>query len=124
MDKNSFTDKNSFSYRLNYIMEKRGFRNADIVEKARMLNVNIGSSAVSQYLAGKYQPKPDKIRFFSRILNVPELWLMGVTPLEPITGETGTEREITSIYNSMNREGQEIAKSVLEALAKKYPLAK
>lgn len=113
---------NSFSFRLKYIMQKRGFRNADIVEQARHLNVKMSSSAVSQYLSGKYEPKPDKIRFFSITFNVPETWLMGITPLEPIRGETGVEREITALYNAMNKEGQELAIKVLQALSEKYKL--
>ena len=105
---------NSLSYRLGYAMQYRGMIGADITRKAEEYGVRLGSSTISQYLSGKYAPKQDKIVILSKILGVPELWLMGLTPIEDIEGygqeqcANPVELEILEIFRSLNKDGKEL----------------
>lgn len=70
--------KDSISFRLVKAMKERGMKQADLVEQT-----GIGKSSLSQYIAGKYEPKADKIYLLAKVLNVSEAWLMGYdVPME------------------------------------------
>lgn len=70
--------KDSISFRLVRAMKERGMKQADLVEQT-----GIGKSSLSQYIAGKYEPKADKIYLLAKALNVSEAWLMGYdVPME------------------------------------------
>lgn len=113
MDKNVIIDKNTIAYRLDYAMRLRGMRNTDVCERSRMLGFPMGSSTISQYISGKYEPKHDKLLLLSRILGVPQLWLMGVTPFEDIEGYTQNfyanpmETELLTLFRQHNNAGKE-----------------
>lgn len=114
---------NSLAYRLEYAMMERGLRGCDICEKSRMLGFPMGSSTISQYLSGKYEPKHDKVVLLSRILGVPELWLMGVTPFEDIAGNkiqdyaNPMEAEVLSNFRTLNDKGKELLICLLRTIA-------
>lgn len=58
--------------RLREAMELRGLRAVDLVEKTE-----IPKGAISYYLAGRSQPKADRIYLLARALDVNEAWLLG-----------------------------------------------
>lgn len=111
---------NTFSYRLQYAMTLRGMNGAEITDKTERLGHKIGSSAVSQYLSGKYTPKQDKIYVLARVLSVSPLWLMGVTKLDDIRGEdeieNPDEKDIIKKYRFLNTAGREILREILNML--------
>lgn len=123
MRKPKTTTTDSLAYRLYHAMVQRGFRNCDICDQAAKLGVKMGSSTISQYISGKYIPKQDKIILLSRILGVPQLWLMGVTPLEDMAGtslqdfENPLESEVLRNFRSLNKEGKELAIRLLRTIA-------
>lgn len=50
----------------------RNMKQSELCQKTK-----IASSAMSEYLSGKYEPKQDKIYLMSEALNVDPVWLMG-----------------------------------------------
>ncbi|HEX2986057.1 MAG TPA: helix-turn-helix domain-containing protein [Caproiciproducens sp.] len=71
-------NKVGISARLTKAMNIRGMKQSDLVEQT-----GIGKSSLSQYIAGKYEPKADKIYLLAKALNVSEAWLMGYdVPME------------------------------------------
>lgn len=78
--------------RLNYILNYKGMKQADLVRKT-----NLPKSAISQYLSGKVEPKQDNLYIIAEALNVSEAWLMGY--------DTDMEKIISSnIINLSNQE--------------------
>lgn len=66
-----------FKVRLKQALELRGMRAVDLVEET-----GIPKGAISYYLAGKSQPKADRIYIMARALDVSEAWLLGYdTPM-------------------------------------------
>lgn len=61
-----------FKERLKEMMENRGLRQADLVEKS-----GISSSLISSYLSGRYEPKDDKLQALANALNCDAMWLAG-----------------------------------------------
>ena len=66
-----------FQKRLEEMMEKRGFRQADIVAKT-----NISRSVISSYLAGRYEPTDEKLQELADVLNCDPMWLAGYDGIE------------------------------------------
>lgn len=64
--------KEDFAKRLKYAMMIRGMKQVDLVEKT-----GLQKSAISQYVAGKYEPKQKGIYSLAQALDVNEAWLMG-----------------------------------------------
>ena len=60
--------------RLRTALQRRGMKPVELAEQT-----GIPRSAISQYLAGKYVPKQDKLYLLSRALRVEVLWLMGLS---------------------------------------------
>ena len=58
--------------RLREAMDLRGLRAVDLVEMT-----DIPKGAISYYLAGRSQPKADRIYLLARALDVSEAWLLG-----------------------------------------------
>mgnify|MGYP001183176868 CR=1 FL=1 len=71
--------------RLRTALHKRAMKPVELAERT-----GIPRSAVSQYLAGKYVPKQDKLYLLSRVLQVDVLWLMGLS--DQMNGETKYSR--------------------------------
>lgn len=69
------------SERLRYIMDTRNIRQVDILEAAKPFckkyNTKLGKTDLCQYVSGKVEPGPEKLRVLSQALNVNEAWLMG-----------------------------------------------
>jgi transcriptional regulator with XRE-family HTH domain len=65
-------EKKEIKDRLREAMELRGLRAVDLVEKT-----DIPKGAISYYLAGRSQPKADRIYMLAQALDVNEAWLLG-----------------------------------------------
>ena len=61
-----------FANRLKEAMHIRGITQSELCAKT-----NIGKSALSQYLSGKFMPKQQRLHELAIALNVSEPWLMG-----------------------------------------------
>lgn len=58
--------------RLKEAMELRGVRSVDLVERT-----GVPKGAISYYLAGKSQPKAERLHIIAKALDVSEAWLLG-----------------------------------------------
>lgn len=68
----------SCAKRLRKALEIRNMKQSELCQRSK-----IASSAMSEYLSGKYEPKQDKIYIMSEALNVDPVWLMGFdVPME------------------------------------------
>lgn len=69
------------SQRLNELKEKHRLTQADILRMAQpyceKYGVKLTKSALSQYFAGKHDPRDVKLTILGLALNVSEAWLMG-----------------------------------------------
>lgn len=73
-----YKQKVEMKVRLKEALDMRGMKAVDLCEKT-----GIPKSAVSYYLAGKSEPKSDRIYLISKALNIAEPWLMGYdVPME------------------------------------------
>lgn len=73
--------------RLRQLMRERGLKQVDILEKAKPYAGRYGTKLtktdLSQYVAGKVEPRQDKLTVLGMALAVPEAWLMGYdVPIE------------------------------------------
>lgn len=72
---------NNTSERLKYLMEERGLKQIDILNKCIPIcdkfGVKMGRNDISQYVSGKVKPKQDKLSILAIALGVSEAWLMG-----------------------------------------------
>ncbi len=69
------------STRLKQIMEERGLKQVDIINKCKPLcekyNVKLTKNYLSQYVSGKVEPKQKTLSILGMALDVNEAWLMG-----------------------------------------------
>lgn len=73
--------KTNTAERLRQLMDERGLRQIDILEKAKpfmeKFGVKLSKTDISQYLSGKVTPRQDKLTVLGHALDVSEPWLMG-----------------------------------------------
>ena len=62
----------NFANRLELSMKEKNIKSVDLVKKTK-----IDKSAISHYLAGKYEAKPDNLIKLAEVLDVNEQWLLG-----------------------------------------------
>ena len=67
--------ESKFIFRLKLIMEQKAITQAELAKRA-----GIRQSSISDWLAGKYQPKQDKIAVIADALNISPGWLLGYDP--------------------------------------------
>lgn len=65
-------ENNDFKSRLREAMTDRNMKAVDLANKAK-----IPKGAISYYLAGKSQPKSDRLYEIAKVLDVNEAWLLG-----------------------------------------------
>lgn len=69
------------SERLRYIMNDRGLKQVEILEKCKpyceKYNIRLAKNDLSQYVSGKTEPKQDKLSILGLGLDVSEAWLAG-----------------------------------------------
>lgn len=61
-----------FAKRLNQIMEEKGLRQVDLVEKT-----GIAKSIINSYCKGRYEPVDERLKLLATALNCDPLWLAG-----------------------------------------------
>lgn len=81
--------KTTTGERLKEYMQQHGVRQADIVSAVQPLCARYGlkmnRSDISQYIAGKTEPRQEKLMILSEALNVDVAWLMGFdVPMYPV----------------------------------------
>lgn len=92
----------SVADRIKYALKLRNMRPIELAEKT-----GIGKSSISQYLANIVRPKQDRIILMARILDVNELWLMGMdAPLEKESAPI--PEEIRNLPNFVSIEGEPV----------------
>ena len=79
--------KENTSSRLKYLMNTRGLRQIDILNKCipfcKKYNIKMNKSDISQYVSGKVEPNQNKLFILGQALDVAEAWLMGLdVPME------------------------------------------
>ena len=72
--------KETFADRLKQSMDRRGFKQVDLIRLAAEQGVKLGKSHMSQYVSGKTVPRTELLRFLAENLQVDEDWLAGRTP--------------------------------------------
>ena len=82
-----FVPKFTTADRLKQIMDLRELRQIDIVHLCepycKTHKVKMGRNAISQYVAGKVEPRQNALYILGQALNVSEAWLMGFdVPME------------------------------------------
>lgn len=81
--------KEAFSTRLINRMAELQLRQVDLLEKIRQCcSIKVSKSDLSQYVAGKVTPGPEKLYALSVALDVNECWLLGYNVPSEQTGDT------------------------------------
>lgn len=110
--------KFSTADRLKQLMNLRELRQIDIVRLCepycKMYKVKLGRNAISQYVAGKVEPRQNALYILGQALNVSEAWLMGCdVPMERVTPEAEqkaeehileSQKEILSLTEELSEE--------------------
>lgn len=73
--------KSNTSERLRYIIDSRGLKQVEILEKCKPFcdkyGIRLAKNDLSQYVSGKVEPKQDKLSILSLALDISEAWLAG-----------------------------------------------
>ena len=95
--------------RLQEAMNIRGLKQIDVLRLAepycRAYGVNLGKTALTQYVSGKIVPRQDKLTILGLALDVSEVWLMGYdVPMERKTApipmeEDERSKEFVELFN-------------------------
>lgn len=88
-----------FKKRLKHAMDIRGIRAVDIVE-----NTDIPKGAISYYIAGKSQPKADRLYVLAKYLNVSEAWLLGYDVAMDRTAEQKKNDDLVKFIALMRKD--------------------
>lgn len=92
----------SFATRLSKALDIRDIKQVELSRKT-----GIPKSAISQYCAGSFKPKQQKLFIIAKALNVDEAWLMGLdVPME----RTPQEKPKHNILRIAARDGTYIEK--------------
>jgi transcriptional regulator with XRE-family HTH domain len=88
-----------FKDRLKAVMDLKGIRAVDIVE-----HTDIPKGAISYYIAGKSQPKADRLYVLAKYLNVSEAWLLGYDVPMARTAEQKKNDDLVKIIAQMRKD--------------------
>ncbi len=72
-------DENVFAQRLKTAMQRKGYKQSDLIKAAERAGSKLGKSQVSQYVSGKTIPRADVMDLLSKLLDVTPAWLMTQT---------------------------------------------
>ena len=106
-----------FRFRLREAMEKRNMKAVELSKKTK-----VPEGAISYYLAGKSQPKGDRLHILCVALNVSEAWMLGYdVPMER-TAEQKRNDDLVKIIAQMRRDPKffEIVSKLAELPAEQY----
>lgn len=99
----------SFANRLQKAMNIRGIKASDLAKKAK-----IDKSLISNYLAGKYKAKQDKVAIISEVLNINPAWLMGFdVPMDRKYNNT-LNNELSKKIESLNIEQKKAIINIID----------
>ncbi len=76
-------DENVFAQRLKEAMQRKGYKQSDLIKAAERAGSKLGKSQVSQYVSGKTVPRADVMDLLANLLGVTPAWLMTQTS-EPV----------------------------------------
>lgn len=113
---NKFMKKENSQIRLKKIMNDRGLRQVDILEKSKpfqdKLGIKMSKTHLSNYINGKSNPDQQKLILLSQTLGVSEPWLMGydVPMIEPRESENGSEtiEETVTVMKKLEEPRQKV----------------
>ncbi|MDT2901024.1 helix-turn-helix domain-containing protein [Lactococcus lactis] len=108
--------KENSQIRLKKIMNDRGLRQVDILEKSKpfqdKLGIKMSKTHLSNYINGKSNPDQQKLILLSQTLGVSEPWLMGydVPMIEPSESENNSEtiEETVTVMKKLEEPRQKI----------------
>ncbi len=69
-------EENVFAQRLKTAMERKGYKQSDLIKAAERAGSKLGKSQVSQYVSGKTIPRADVMALLANLLGVTPGWLM------------------------------------------------
>lgn len=90
-----------FKVRLRQALELRGMRAVDLVEKT-----GIPKGAISYYLAGRSQPKADRLYVLAQTLDVSEAWLLGYDVQMVRSGEQKKNDQLSKLIVRMRNDAE------------------
>ena len=102
------------SDRLKQIMDERGLRQRDILEKCKpfcdSFGVKMSRADLSQWISGKSKPRQNKLTILSMALGVSETWLMGydVDPDVTTARATGLDEMIKAMGYTVEIEAKTV----------------
>ena len=85
--------------RLREAMQIRGMKAVDLCEKT-----GIPKGAISYYLAGKSQPKADRVYLLGKALEVSEAWLMGFDVPRERTAEQKKNDNLVQVIAKLRKD--------------------
>lgn len=88
----------NFSVRLKEAMEKKGYKQVDLIHLAEAKGIKLGKSHISQYVSGKTVPRAEILSFLADTLEVDEKFLLGNEKKETVT-----ERKESNIMREFNK---------------------
>ncbi len=69
-------EENVFAKRLKEAMQRKGYKQSDLIKAAEHAGSKLGKSQVSQYVSGKTVPRADVMDLLAKLLGVTPAWLM------------------------------------------------
>jgi len=75
----------NFSLKLKEAMEKKGYKQVDLIRLAELSGIKLGKSHISQYVSGKTVPRAEILSFLAKTLDVSEGFLLGTEEKKTIT---------------------------------------
>jgi len=111
----------TFANRLQIAMNRKGLKQSELAEKAKL-----DKSLISNYLSGNYNAKQDKLSILANVLDVTETWLMGYdVPMNNENSNGAANENLSELDNllfskakELNDEEKKAIISVMEAIHK------
>lgn len=118
-------EKYTTSDRLKQLMESRGLKQADIIRAVqpycKKYGVKFGKSILSQYIAGRVEPRQVKLSILGQALGVSEAWLMGYdVPMErraiPVVEDDKQISKFVELFKLLTPEQQSLIISQIKGI--------
>lgn len=99
--------------RIQFALESRGMRQSELSEKT-----GIAKSSISEYIAGKNDPKQKKLLKIANALDVNVEWLLGTCErmdrISTIIDFTDREKEMVESYRRLDEHSKELISFILK----------
>ncbi len=97
----------SFAIRLKTAMERRGYKQSDVIQLAASRGAKLGKSQMSQYVSGKTLPRRDVMDLLASLLDTDASWLSGAGEArandEPCEDSPGIEEASSASARASSR---------------------